>query len=514
MPDSRPLRWLRALSPPRLSRWVADHANPIVVKELRQAVRSRAFVGLFMLLLGVCVVISLAACGRGETGMTNGSDVFAAFLTCMSLAGMVVMPMLAFHALGNERMDNTYELLNVSGLGPRRIVRGKLGAMLLQLGLIVSAFVPFMAFTYFLRGISIPEMLVSIACVVFLSAFLILAAVTASTLAPTKRGYAAIRVIVFLSLVLLAIPVLDGDFVNEITREFMSASRSGHGPDLASLLLFLLGFILPYVIILYQLAVSRLTFPADNRSTGLRAAFLFHSLVCIGAFALNALGIRAGSEEWTVLGAYLVVHWGVAGVFMTTEPEGMSRRVERTIPRRSLLRFLATPLWPGRSRGWACLLLGLGLALAATVGGQSTAAHFAAGQWIWFPVVLASQFVILLGILDLLYHTVLKRWRKPATERAAFFILLFVVTFPPVMYSVLSREGPDDAPLLHALNPFCSAFLIDRDAFPVAILVMILGILVALCHVPAIARGYWSMQEGHRRNGLRRASARKENAHG
>ncbi|NQT85340.1 hypothetical protein HQ560_01160, partial [bacterium] len=81
MPDSRPLRWLRALSPPRLSRWVADHANPIVVKELRQAVRSRAFVGLFMLLLGVCVVISLAACGRGETGMTNGSDVFAAFLT-------------------------------------------------------------------------------------------------------------------------------------------------------------------------------------------------------------------------------------------------------------------------------------------------------------------------------------------------------------------------------------------------------------------------------------------------
>ena len=166
-----------------IAQLISDRSNPIVIKEVRQAVKSKAYIGLYLVLLFVCVVISLFACGsylRSGVGSAIGDEVFGAFLVCLWITGFVLMPMGAFHSLAKERTENTFELLNISGLGPGKIVRGKLGAAIVQLGLIYSAFVPFMAFTYFLRGIDLPMMIFFI-----VSTFLISVCTTASVAAIT-----------------------------------------------------------------------------------------------------------------------------------------------------------------------------------------------------------------------------------------------------------------------------------------------------------------------------------------
>ena len=114
----------------------SDRSNPIVVKEVRQAVKSKAYIGLYLILLFVCVVISLFACGyylRSGVGSAIGNEVFAAFLICLWITGFVLMPMGAFSSLAKERTEHTFELLNISGLGLGKIVRGKLGAAVVQL---------------------------------------------------------------------------------------------------------------------------------------------------------------------------------------------------------------------------------------------------------------------------------------------------------------------------------------------------------------------------------------------
>ncbi|NQT87848.1 ABC transporter permease [bacterium] len=513
----------------KLTAWFDDHANPIVVKELRQSVRNRVFIGLFLLLLGVCVVISLFACDSYRESARAGRETFGAFVVCLSIAGGIIMPMMAFHALGNERQDNTYELLNVSGLGPGRIVRGKFGAMLLQLGLIVSAFVPFMAFTYFLRGVAIPDMLMAMTAVLSISIFLILLAITVSTLATTKKGAAATRIIFFLFLIYLSFMILSmGAFGAMGLWRVLSffVPDSSELMDLAIAITIVLG---SYGVVFYCLAVSRLTFATDNRSTAIRLALMAQTLLFLGLGFLGVSTPTGDASWWRQLGSFLVFQWCLVGLFMTTEPSGMSRRVARTVPRTPLLCFLATPFWPGRSRGWACLFLGLTITLAATTYGQSmarshsgygpssrTASHYAAmrgygahggygGSYApetsYLPFVHAARFLTLLGLLNLLYSTVLRRKRKPYNERLSILFPIVIVTLGPTLVEmIMGARRLYSSPYLHALNPLADNRMLSLEGSNVLWLVGILGVITLLLHVPLVVRAFGEMQDIRRRN--------------
>src|SRR5262249_1830468 len=80
----------------------------------------------------------------------------------LGLVQYFVIPYSAYRSMAREREEETWVLLTLTGLGPRRILRGKMGSFMLQGILYTSAAAPFLLFSYFLNGID----LVTILCVV------------------------------------------------------------------------------------------------------------------------------------------------------------------------------------------------------------------------------------------------------------------------------------------------------------------------------------------------------------
>lgn len=140
-----------------------DAMNPIVVKELRQAVQSKFVVTVLMLFLAVQLVVmgiylvSNTIEGRLESAAFQaGRDVFM-ILQCIMLGTcLLFIPAYTGMRLAAERSEVNVDLLFVSTLKPRSIIWGKFVAALVLVILIISACTPFMAFTYFLRGIDLP----------------------------------------------------------------------------------------------------------------------------------------------------------------------------------------------------------------------------------------------------------------------------------------------------------------------------------------------------------------------
>src|SRR5262245_5187959 len=140
--------------------WIGDAVNPIVVKELRQAVQSRFVTATLMILLCIQLValgVYLLFSGDATTSFDSGRQIFLILLGIVFAAGMLFVPLYTAIRLVAERSDTQVDLLFISTIKPRRIITGKLAAATAINILIFSACLPFMTLTYFLRGIDLPS---------------------------------------------------------------------------------------------------------------------------------------------------------------------------------------------------------------------------------------------------------------------------------------------------------------------------------------------------------------------
>src|SRR5260370_26735839 len=143
---------------------IEDALNPIVVKELRQGVQSRFVVAvllLFLLLQVVFMGIFLVVWSIGgqleSTAFQAGRTVFAVLQGILLATCMIFIPAYTGMRLAAERSDVHVDLFFITTLRRRAIIAGKFVAAILLAILIFSACMPFMAFTYFLRGIDLPS---------------------------------------------------------------------------------------------------------------------------------------------------------------------------------------------------------------------------------------------------------------------------------------------------------------------------------------------------------------------
>lgn len=137
----------------------SDALNPAVVKDLRQALRTRSFWGWFAALLCALVVLSLriALLARHD-GSVDGREALSRYMDVLALVQFVILPYSAFLQLSRERTDPGWALLVLTGLGARRIIYGKLTAHWLRASLFASASAPFLLFCYALQGVSLLEL--------------------------------------------------------------------------------------------------------------------------------------------------------------------------------------------------------------------------------------------------------------------------------------------------------------------------------------------------------------------
>lgn len=157
---------------------------PILVKELRQAMRNRLVIWILMLLLGAFVfgsgfLMSMAKMGTLSTTIKAGTMAPAGPAYFQILFTGFVVPIFLFVPLyvsGNlisEKSNGTLELIATTTLSEHQIVFGKVASGL-GLGLFYLALVvPFFLLAFFMRGID----LVAILATVLMSALMLCGAI-------------------------------------------------------------------------------------------------------------------------------------------------------------------------------------------------------------------------------------------------------------------------------------------------------------------------------------------------
>ncbi|MFK8112180.1 MAG: ABC transporter permease, partial [Rubripirellula sp.] len=336
----------------RVDRWsehLGDSFNPILVKETRQALKSRQFVITFSVLLFAAlawtIIGSLSLMPRIYS-TPSAPRLLIGYYIVLAIPMLLVVPLAAYRSLEGEIDDGTLELLSITTLSPWQIVLGKLASAMLQMLLYFVALFPCVAYAYTLRGVDLPTTLLIVATLLVAGIVLTIVALFFAPLALTRTGRIATLLVVMLILI-----------GAEWGLGAMLVGMIMYGNPLSTVWLF---FIVTATVImsisvghlLLTATAAQLTPESENRSTHLRISMLILSAVVMAliALAIQTLGQEgAGVASFGAIG--LAGLWALAGSMMAAESPRMTPRIRRELPSSFASRMLLTWLTPGPVTG-------------------------------------------------------------------------------------------------------------------------------------------------------------------
>lgn len=467
----------------RLSDWV----NPILVREVQQAVKGRVFPWAIVLALAASVVIASVVSSE-ERGLVNGRGVFSAGLATLAPLLLFVVPMQAYNSMRTELRGGIVEQLMMTRLGPGRVLIGKLQAAMVQFLLYVSLLAPLLATSYLLRGVDLPTIAVSLffAFVACLTATAFAISSAAQAIVPALQSIANLGMAFALGVATLgAVVMIAGGEYTQVVGELL---RSG---QLAVTLTAVTLAATVSVTLSWLTARSYLLHTFEDKSSGFRV-FLW----TLPVLAYGWMCAFVERVNWEDVFPYLTVGLlltGIGfGVFMVTEQRALSPRVRHHVPKGELMSALAAPLLPGRDRGMLCftaftlVLSVVGWSFWPQGGSPEQGPDFAAR--VGLMVFAYGLFYLNTGrwLRGLLPETV----SGSQAGRVVMPVLLFACIVVPLLVDGLRGGYVGEWHWGHVLNPFWTTVhaVSDRwgDAQPV-----VLGALVvlSLAQVPIWIRG-------------------------
>jgi len=330
--------------------------NPIVVKELRQAVNGRFVSALLMLFLLVSVIFLIAAVADMNTDLSSvaGRDVMLMLNGVLLFTCMVVLPIFTAVRMANERADTQVDLMYITTLPARAIVWGKLTAAMIVALLVFSACMPFMTLSYLLRGIDLPTIFFILTlgfAVVILATMLAIFAACVST----GRGF---RLLVGLALLwgLGMGCVLTNVLSVEVVNDGLAGTFDGLDAWLGALVFVLV--IAMGVWLLYTWSVALITAPGANRMRPVRLTMM--AAWAIMSIAVWIWGIYLDAADviriWAAMSA---IYFSIGMLIAVGEREEWGQRVAETIPRSFFGRIIAFLTYSGSAGGmlWSWLMI-------------------------------------------------------------------------------------------------------------------------------------------------------------
>ncbi len=478
------------LAPGRWQRW-SDWLNPILVREVQQAVKGRAFAVTVWLALVIAVAIAAHVASHYQPGRSGRDAFHAGFATLMPLLVFVV-PMQAYQSMRLELRSGIVEQLLVSRLRPLHILFGKLQAAMVQFVVYVAVMAPLLATSYLLRGVDVPTIAISLgfALLACLTATAVSVSSAAQAVLPGMQTMASLATAFGLGMAAFACVgfIGSGEYAGAIG--FLLRSPQFWAVMTAILLAAAVAITMSLLV-----ARSFLVHAFENKSTGFRVLLFVLPLLAIG-WVLVFLE-PANWERVLPPITYGLLVVGIAfALMMVTEQRELSPRLRAHAPKSTLTGLLAAPFLPGRDRGAACFCL---FVLVLT------------GVWLAWPAAASSTWtadmqrgITRLGAMTLAYALAwltLGRWlrgRLPATVQGnhlarllvpvAFFLAMLV----PALFDVFARQSVGQWHLGHLLNPVWTIeeFAFAESRWPMAQVPVWIAIAVGLAlQLPALLGG-------------------------
>ena len=442
---------------PRVLRWLEDKSDwlsPLVVKEVRQVVRSREFNVSF----GISLIAGLVVAFLGAADALSGSSIAGrwtsvALMGCLAFLGLAIVPLGAFSALRTERVEHTLELITLTALSARRVVIGKLLAQAVKLATLFAAMAPFITMSFLLGGIDFLTILVSLVALfmmsVWTSALCLFLSTTFKSRAMSGLIVAALGLIV---LFLLAM----GRMV------FFAVSRGGviplpfgsvaFGATPWWVLAIAATFWLSSLINLVLLAENRLSLPTEDSVTPLRLGFLVQFLL-IAAWTLTYLDDPArlrlnAAEALALLGS---VHLMIVAIFVVTEELSLARRLRLRMTSASRWRWLLASFGPGGGRGSAYILVQMVFLVVVVALFRPDTDQL---RWL---LAACGYICFFTGVPVLLYRTLLPGGATPLRLRVSVLVMVAAsMALPDLLYYLVMQPEVLDVSYAarHLINPF------------------------------------------------------------
>ncbi|MEA2012660.1 MAG: hypothetical protein U9O87_06200 [Verrucomicrobiota bacterium] len=330
--------------------------NPILIKETRQAVRSQAIIGtiiLFLAILFLCAIFSMFTGFKGTIPLEKGigKDLFLIISVIFTCVSNIILPLYMLTTFYKELQHADNELFFVTSLSPGQIIRGKYFSGLLVLTLIISLFFPFMLLSYFLRGISLPAIFLSILgisiCSSMIQAFaFLLGALSRYVKSIVVKTIGIAAVITSLS---------------SLTSMIWNLFKYSHFFRLNHSVLFPLGFF-TIILIIFSLffllcAKALISDSMTNRIFPLRifipsGIFIITGLIfTLGYFMKRYYSEIRLNQPYEILFIISSIIISIFTFIGFCERHKTSRRVKYAIPKNKKLRFLSYPFYSGAQNG-------------------------------------------------------------------------------------------------------------------------------------------------------------------
>lgn len=469
--------------------------NAIWLREMRQSARLARTP---WVLFGLSISLSLLMCSIGGLAATSqttpaaiGEALFQVFFSLAYMVVVVVGPAVAANAVASEREGRTWEAVQLTGLRPQDIARGKFMAAYTTIALYIVVLAPVGALSFLFGGVTATEVVVAFAFLFLVAGLAVAFGLAVSSLMSSLRG----AIVVTLMLAIATGPVLYfiGGFgasfaIHEVWNEIPEAfpiwlplaySRAPFGLEYLLLLVAV-----PLLVVtaparfFYETTIANMSSEADDRSTGLKRWYLFCTPLV--AIACTVPTIVADDDDARMLLSItgmciLALHLAFCAFLFAGEPPGPSRRVRIHWDREQagLLRRFLGPGLPKTEMlvatlGFVCVwLLAFGdMALVQFFSSPGkTTKHLE--QIFFFALYTAGFFVFTTGLTAWLRS----RGQTPWVARMVAAALLFLISAGPWMVAaiggaVTQRHG-DDWLVIGAPSPFFALYVtgwLDRSS--------------------------------------------------
>ncbi|TWT95788.1 ABC transporter permease [Neorhodopirellula pilleata] len=430
----------------RIDRWaerLGDRVNPIMIKETRQALKSRQFVVTFSVLLvaafGWTVAGSLSMMPLIYT-TPSASRMLIGYYLVLALPMLLVVPLAAYRSLEAEIDDGTLELLSITALSPWQIVLGKLASASLQMMLYLVALFPCVAYAYTLRGVDLPTLALMMSTLIVSALTLTVLALSFAPLARGRTGRIS-TLLVVLSALLLAEYLIGAAMISMIMY-------GNPLPVSWTVFILVVATLLAAAIshLLLTTTAAQLTPESENRSSGIRWSLL---MLTVLVFAINVFAIEWITEaREQVLAVFMPsimimgLLWTFAGAMMAAESAALTPRIQRELPGNFFSRMLLVFFTPGPATGLVFACLGIGTLLIAAMAGteriQDLGSQVRAREWtlLRHAMVAYCGYLIMFLVLVRWIVAILRINNHPRVEIGLAALIAVAVLSSLVPYSI------------------------------------------------------------------------------